>query len=60
MDFNTQKEPVALLNCEVKQGKYSSNLELHMRKTMGVQKSPAKLDAAAISSHVSPGHITLD
>ena len=55
MDFHSWKEPVALLNCEIKQGKYSSNLELHMRKTTELQKSPAKLDA-----DVQPDLIMLD
>ena len=57
MDFHSRKEPVALVNCEVKQGKYSSNMELHMRKTTDVLKSPVKVD---ITSNLPPDLITLD
>ena len=59
-DFETTKEPVALLNCEVKEGKWNSGLEVHMRKSTEVQKSPTKLCAEAITTSLSTGLITLD
>ena len=60
MDFHSRKEPVALVNCQVKESKFSSTLELHMRKNTEVLKSPTKLDASAITSNSSSDLITLD
>ena len=60
MDFHSRKEPVALVNCEVKQGKYSADLELHTRKITDVLKSPVKIDAAAIVTNLPSDLITLD
>ena len=60
MDFHSRKEPVALVNCQVKESKFSSTLELHMHKNTEVLKSPTKLDASAITSNSSSDLITLD
>ena len=58
-DFRERKEPVAILNCEVKEGKWSSELEIHTKKSTDVLKSPTKLDASAIVATLPSGLITL-
>ena len=58
-DFRERKEPVAILNCEVKEGKWSSELEIHTKKSTDVLKSPTKLDASAIVVTLPSGLITL-
>ena len=59
-DFQARKEPVAILNCEVKEGKWNSGLEVHTRKSTDIQKSPTKLDATAIITKLPTDLITLD
>jgi len=50
VDFYESKDAVALTNCEIKEGKYSSALELVLRKSTQLQKSPVKFDVDNVSS----------
>ena len=43
-EFHENKDPVAMSNCEVKVGKYTSDLEVIVRHTSQLQKSPKKFD----------------
>ena len=59
-DFKDRQEAVAILNCEVKQSKWSSDLDLHVRNFAEVQTSPTKsLDASAIVAHLPSDLIEL-
>lgn len=58
-DFHQSKEAVALTNCEVKEGKYSSELELLVRKSTDVEKSPTKIDASKLIIR-SGSHVALE
>ena len=46
-DFHLIKEGIALSNCEVKEGKYSAELEVVVRRSTELHKSPKKFDVAA-------------
>lgn len=59
-DFKDRNEPVAILNCEVKEGKYTSDLEVHMRNSTDVQRSPNKVDVASIVANLPTDLVTLD
>lgn len=43
-DSHGKREPVVVSNCEVKCGKYSSDLEIFVKKSTELQKSPTKFD----------------
>ena len=43
-EFHENKEPVAMSNCEVKVGKYTSDLEVIVQNTSQLQRSPKKFD----------------
>ena len=46
--FKASDEPVAVLNCQVKEGKWTSDLEIHTRTSTDILKSPKKLDTTSI------------
>ena len=43
-EINKTKEPIAVTNCQVKEAKYSSDLEVMVRSTSDLEKSPTKFD----------------
>ena len=42
--FKAKHEPVSVDNCEVKESTYSANLEILVRKSSDLQKSPLEFD----------------
>ena len=58
-EFHQKKDPVALLNCEIKPSKWGSQLEVLMRKDTELQKSPKKFNVASLVCNTS-NEITLD
>ena len=47
-DCHGKRKPVVVSNCQVKSGKYSSDLEIFVKKSTELQKSPTKFDIAEI------------
>ena len=45
--FHSEKEALAVTNCEVKEGKYSSDLEVVVRSSSELTPSPRKFDIPA-------------
>lgn len=59
--FLESKAPVAISNCEIKESKYSSELELVVRNSSDPQTSPVKFDAqlSKLAQDKDGGKITL-
>lgn len=58
--FHEKKEAIALSNCEVKEGKYSSGLEVVVRGSSELMASPKKFDVPAKMFDDAEDIITLD
>ena len=46
--FQDQKQPIAIVNCEVKQNKWGTELEVFMSKYTDVIKSPVKFEDVSV------------
>lgn len=51
--FRERNEPVAVSNCEVKQSNYTSDLEIVVRKSSNLQKSPTKYEDVDVTKFKS-------
>lgn len=59
-DFHETKKPVLLSHCEVKQGKYSSDLEVVVRCSSEVEHSPSKIEVLPSMFNVIDDFVTID
>ena len=58
-DFLERKEPVVMTNCEVKVGKYTSDLEVVVRNSSEFQKSPKKFDADDVNKFMRHDEVVM-